>query len=232
MKSSIRLGNGITDIEFSTSGDLIACSTVDESVFFLKFPTFELIREYHDLGFINKLCWLYQENKIFAGTKEGNLLIIECDKSNCEIINKTEEENPQITFVTSSQHIYCIFGYYDGGVSVVLKKGQNQYFVRCHSLPITGIEVTKQEDCFVTTSLDGIMRVWSLYALTGSHCKHQCLYSFQISKQPITSFRLTSDSSFAACACLDGFIRFHSIKSNESKSYSCVYSTNRHPSQI
>ena len=223
--------SGITDLEFNSSGDILACATADGTLHFLETKTLESISIYEEVGFTNKLCWIPDENKVLTATKDGSVNYFEANNEHSDVILSLDGV-PEATYVASSPHVFMMSGHIDGSVGIIMKKGQGVYFIKCHKYPITGINIKRNEDLFITTSIDGILRVWNLLISSEIHARHQCFYSIQISNFPIASSRFLFDNETVACACLDGKIKNYNTENNELKQNVCEFSTNNYLSQI
>ena len=228
---------GITDIKYSTTGDLIAASTADGIVFIFKNDEkdFTIIRRFEGLPFINQLSWLRNELKLLAACKDGSIHFLDLESGSTEVLNGPLDENSSpVICIASSPRVFMIAGHNNGIVTVLMRKGLQTYSFKAHSVCITSIHLPQNEEIIITTGIDGIIRGWNVNPPPYAPVKHICLFSISASKYPILYSQILEQNNMIAVGLANNNILvykydYHSIKLAPS-SYQTEYITNGAPS--
>ena len=228
---------GITDIKYSTTGDLIAASTADGIVFIFKNDEkdFTIIRRFEELTFINQITWVRNELKLLAACKDGSIIFLDLESGATEELYRPPDENKSSAIcIASSPRVFMIAGHGDGTVTVLMRKGLQPYSFKAHGAPITSIHLPQAEELILTTGMDGLLRGWNVNPPAYAPVKHTCQFSILVSKSPITYAQVLDPTNMIAVGLTTNTIAMYKFDYSSIKLapsyYKTEYVTNGAPS--
>lgn len=204
---------GISCCEFSPTGTLLAASSTDGNLQIYKSNDLVSIRKIDNIGHINRFAWHSNGYIIMCARKDGSIFLVDIKNNISEVFYDSSEEK-QALCVTSSPKIFSISGFSDGTVVLHYKQDSVPIVIPASIFPITSIAIMTEKNAFLTTSTDGIIRMFNTFPLMNSPMRHICYQSFNTGYSGLWQIKLFKKDELAIVLGDNGLIRMKNLANN------------------